>query len=588
MTIEWRPYQTEMMDAVFSDWREHSNLLAVGATGMGKTNVIFGIVDRFMADNAGARVAILAHRKELIEQPLARLGQFWPHLVKRAGVVMADLNDCHRQIVIATVQTLGNKRDHRIRELLRHGKIDLLIVDEAHHFRAGEGTYQNVLTALKTANPALKLLGVTATPERGDKKSLTEVFEKESANIGVMRLIDEGWLCTPRVHGVKTNIDLSGVSVQGSGGNRDYNNEELIAAVETDDCFKLVVKTHMEKIGNRPTIAFVPSVKGAYRLAEMLQEQGIAAIAADGTTDKATRTQILDGFRSGKHTTLINCQLWTEGLDLPQIECIHMVRPTKSDALYLQMVGRGLRIHPGKEFADIFDYQPLGARNLDMRMVKIGLKKKQLPPVMKTVGEGGMGSMPLPKAGDRIEYMLLDYFSKRKESWVEAEGWRIIGMGKGSDNIERSLAVDPYGCELWVVWRKEGERWSQAKKYAQGDFDTISATTETLLKKHAVNGVVSATATWRYNQPTENQIAFGRKLRVYQEGMNKGKLSDAINQRLVMDAIKRAYKETGQYWGPLFTEKCYDCGHQNANADPNGSRWVCENCGVIHLRKLAA
>lgn len=540
MTIEWRPYQTEMMDAIFTDWQSHNNLLAVGATGMGKTNVLWGVVDRFLTGQPGARTVVLAHRKELIEQPLARLGQFWPHLVKRAGIVMANQNECHRQIIIATVQTLGNKRDHRIKELLRYGKIDLLIIDEAHHCKS-EGTYNNVIAGFKNANPELKLLGVTATPERGDKKSLTEVFEKESANIGVMRLIDEGFLCQPNVHGVKTNIDLSGVSVQGNGGSRDYNNEQLVAAVETDDCFKLVVKTHMDKIGNRPTIAFVPSVAGAYRLADMLKEKGINAIAADGTTAKDDRTDILDGFRVGKYTTLINCQLWTEGLDLPQLECCHLVRPTKSDALYLQMVGRVLRTHPGKKCADIFDYQPLGARNLDMRMIKLGLKKRRQSPFAVGGGGGGMTDKPLHRAGDHIEYVMLDYFSKRKEAWTAtSQGWRIVSLGKGDDSIDRSLAVSPDGNQLWVIWRKDGERWNQARLYLQGEFETVKEQTEEFIKKYGRNTLVRADAQWRNRQPSDNQIAFGQKLRVYVNGMNAGKLSDAINEKLIMQAIKRA------------------------------------------------
>ncbi len=542
MTIEWRPYQTEIIEAVFADWQQHNSVLAVAATGAGKTNVLFGIVERYITENPAARVAIMAHRKELIDQPLARLGQFWPHLVKRAGIVMAGKNECHRQIIVATVQTLGNKRDHRLQELLRYGKIDLLIVDEAHHFKAGNGTYQNVLNGLRNANPSLKLLGVTATPERGDKKSLAEVFEKEAANVGVMRLIDEGFLCQPNVHGVKTNIDLSGVSVQGSGGNRDYNNEQLVAAVETDDCFKLVVKTHMDKIGHRPTIAFVPSVAGAYKLAAMLVEQGIKAIAADGTTDKAERNGILEGFRSGKYTALINCQLWTEGLDLPQLECCHLVRPTKSDALYLQMVGRCLRIHPGKETVDIFDYQPLGARNLDMRMIKLGLKKRK-PSQYAALGTGGGGmtDKPLHRAGDHIEYVMLDYFSNRKEAWAAtAQGWRIVSLGKGEDNIDRSLAVSPDGTQLWAVWRKEGDRWNQAKLYLQGEFEAVKAKTEEFIEKWG-NGVLTrANAAWRNRLPSESQIAFGQKLRVYQDGMNAGKLSDAINEKLIMQAVRRA------------------------------------------------
>lgn len=547
MQITWRDYQTEIIESVFSDWQDHQSLLAVAATGAGKTNILWGIADRFIGEKPGARVVVLAHRKELIEQPLARLNQFWPHLAKRAGIVMADSNECHRQIVIATVQTLGSKSGKRISEMLNYGKVDLLIVDECHHISAGQ--YGQVIDGLKAKNADLKLLGVTATPERGDKKSLAEIFQKESANVGVMRLIDEGHLCQPIVHGVKTNIDLSGVKVQGAGGARDYNNEQLVAAVETDDCFKLVVKTHMEKIANRPTIAFVPSVAGAYRLAALLCEQGVKAVAADGTTPRAEREAVITDFKAGRITCICNVALWTEGLDLPQLECCHLVRPTKSDALYLQMVGRTLRTHPGKESVDIFDYQPLGSRNLDMRMIKLGLKKRK-PSVFGAMGGGGGGMVDkhLHRAGDHIEYTLLDYFGKRKEAWVTSNtGWRIVSMGKSEvDAIDRSLAVSPDGSQLWAVWKKEGDRWNQAKLALQGDFNTVTAKTEEFIKKWGNRGFLDANAAWRARKPTDSQVQFGSKLHVYVLGMNAGQLSDAINEKLILQAISRAQQPVAE------------------------------------------
>lgn len=536
--IQWRPYQTEIIENVFTDWQRFNTLLVVAATGAGKTQVLWGVADRFIVENPGARVMVLAHRQELISQPLERLEKFWPHRANQAGIVMGNSNDCHRQIVIATVQTVGHKNGKRIAEVLAYGKIDLLIIDEAHHVSAA--SYQQVIAALKAANPGLKHLGVTATPERGDKKSLNETYQHESSNVGVVRLIDEGFLCQPKVHGVKTSIDLSWVSVHGSGGNRDYNNQQLVAAVETSDCFKLVVKTHVDKVGNRPTIAFVPSVAGAYKLAEMLRAEGIAAIAADGTTDKGDREDILSDFRRGRYTCLINVALWTEGLDLPNLECCHLVRPTKSDALYMQMVGRVLRIFEGKTHADIFDYQPMGDRNLEMRMEMLGIKRKKLVGKFAQRGDGAMIDGPtLHRAGDHVEYIMLDYFKKRKEAWIDVDGWRIVGLGKGADNIERSMAVSPDGCQLWAIWRKEGERWNQAKCYLTGDFDTVAQKADEFVRKHG-SRMVQAKAPWRKGPPSEKMIQFGQKLKVYQPSMTAGQLSDAINQKLVMQAIQRS------------------------------------------------
>jgi len=535
--IEWRPYQTEIIDNVFRDWQEHNNLLVVAATGAGKTNVLWGIADRFLNENPGSRVMVLAHRKELIDQPLARLEQFWPERAMSAGIVMGETNDCHRRIVIATVQTVGHKNGKRLAEVLQYGPIDLLITDEAHHCQAA--SYQQVIATLKAANLALKHLGVTATPERGDRKSLAATYERESANVGVLRLIEEGFLCEPKVHGVKTSIDLSWVSVHGAGGNRDYNQQQLVAAVETSECFDLVVKTHLEKVGDRPTIAFVPSVAGAHRLAQLLQATGISAIAADATTPKDDRAQMLRDFRRGKYTALVNCALWTEGLDLPSLECCHLVRPTKSDSLYLQMVGRVLRTYEGKAFADIFDYQPVGERNLEQRMEDLGLKKPRANKFAHRGSGAGADDSVLHKAGDHLEYVMLDYFKKRKEAWLDVNGWRIVGLGKGADNIERSMAVSPDGCQLWAIWRKEGERWNQAKPYLTADFETVAKKADEFAHKYG-SKMISAKAPWRKGPPSEKMAQFGQRLKVYQPHMTAGQLSDAINQKLVMQAIQRS------------------------------------------------
>lgn len=536
--ITWRPYQTEIIEAVFDGWKTYSDQLVVAATGAGKTNVLWGIADRFMTENPGSRVMVAAHRKELIEQPKARLEQFWPQRAGQVGIVMADSNECHRPIVIATVQTVGQKNGKRIAEILAFGKIDLLIIDEAHH--AASQSYRHFINALKAANPHMKHLGVTATPERADYKSLAEIYQHESANVGVLRLIDEGHLCEPKVHGVKTNIDLSWVSSNGTGGNRDYNQKQLVAAVETSDCFKVVVKTHVEKVGDRPTIVFVPSVKGAYQLADMLKAEGVAAIAADGATPKDEREQLLRDFKAGKYTTIVNVALWTEGLDLPHLECCHLVRPTKSDALYLQMVGRVLRTFPGKTHADIFDYQPIGERNLEQRLIKLGLKKKRKSMFAERAVGGGVADGPVIRAGDLVEYVMLNYFTKRKEAWIDVNGWRLIGMGKGADNIERSMAISPDGTELWAIWRAEGQRWNQARRYMTGDFDTITAQAEIMAKKHGSDSLMRKKAPWRKGPPSDKMRKFGENLRVYQSGMNAGQLSDAINQKLVMQAIQRS------------------------------------------------
>jgi superfamily II DNA or RNA helicase len=339
-----RPYQRQTIDSVRAAWRKgDGDVLAMLATGAGKTIIFLALIDEILHEQPDARILVVAHRKELIEQPAERIAQFWPGRAQLIGIVMADQNECDRQIVIGTVQTL--QVDRRMAELLSHGPVDYLIIDEAHH-AAADG-YLSVIQALRDVNPNLKHLGVTATPERADNNGLP--YESKVVHFGVKELVRDGYLAPPRWLAIQTGISLAGVSMHGSGADRDFSQRGLVDVFETDNCFDLVVESHGKYADGRKALAFTSSVEGSYRLAEKFNAAGIAAVAADGTTKKAQRSEILSDFRAGRYAILCNCALYGEGLDVPEVSCIHQVRPTKSDGLYLQMVGRGLRTFPGKE-----------------------------------------------------------------------------------------------------------------------------------------------------------------------------------------------------------------------------------------------
>lgn len=341
--MQLRPYQTASIESIKADWQAgFTDLLAVLATGGGKTIVFLKLLDDVL--QPGQRALILSHRQELVSQPYERIAQFWPHRLPRTGIVMADRNETHGQIIIATVQTLQS--DKRMAQLLQAGAIDYLVIDEAHHATANG--YQKVVNALKDVNPRLRHLGVTATPLRADGAGLRQVYQKESAHYGIKELVKTGYLAPPRWLAIQTGISLSDIRSQGSGDDRDFNLRQLANVYETANCFDLVVESHRKYADGRQAVAFTVSVAGAYQLAETFNAAGIPAAAADGTTGTEERSRLLADFRSGKYQVLCNVALWTEGLDLPEISCVHQVRPTQSDGLYTQMIGRGLRLLPGK------------------------------------------------------------------------------------------------------------------------------------------------------------------------------------------------------------------------------------------------
>lgn len=555
--IVWRDYQLEALESVLNDWQEADRLLGVAATGAGKTNILWGTIDRFLQANQNARVLVVAHRAELINQPEKRAREFFPHLVKKIGVVMGDRDEPHRQIIIGTIQTVGGrgttaqKPGKRLNGILRYGPIDLLIIDEAHHAEASQ--YYNTFLALQAVNPAVKVLGVTATPERGDKKLLTRIFQKETFNIGIRRLVDEGYLCKPVFKAVQTRIDLKGIKVTGSGANRDFDANALVSAVETSDVFDLVVKTHLTECGDRPTIAFVVSVAGAKRLADLFCNAGVKAKAVYGDMPPTERLDALEGIQSGKYTCLVNVGVLTEGTDLPGVECIHMIRPTKSDALFIQAVGRGLRLSPGKERALILDYAPLPDRSFEQRMKLEELLKVKREKV--AVRADGI-SKPKPTSTGEVEIMIVDYFARQRAAWlIDQEGWRCIYLGRGTDQktmrpIERGLALSPDGLTLWAIYRycKDpqtgvmGDRWHTAKIMAEGDAQKNLALIDFYTDKHGSRGILNPTAPWRLKTPPDWLIEKGRKYGLYRDGMTHGALSDAINQMDIKNAVRRAVK----------------------------------------------
>ena len=544
-----RPYQRETIDKVKGDWQSgYRNVMITVATGGGKTVIFLGLLAEELHNNPNKRCLIIAHRKELIEQPIERLAAFWPDLARRSGIVMADQNDCDKQIIVATVQTLNGRG--RIDRILRHGPIDYIVTDECHH--SCSDTYLAVYEQLRQANPSVKHLGVTATPIRADGKQFGDVYEKVSAHYGIKELVKLGYLAPPRWLAIQTGISLAGVPKTGSGEDRDYSSRRLADVFETDNCFDLVVETHKKYAQNRPAIAFTASVEGAYKLAEKFTAASIPAGAADGTTRKDTRTQLVKDFRAGKISVLCNVALWTEGLDLPEISCVHMVRPTQSDAYYVQCIGRGLRLLPGKEDALILDYAPAEVRNVTMLGDVLGVNVEKTAYMEEEAEEGEViagftfdGDVKWMK-GDPMEIIgrTLDYLNLSPWRWNQQDkrSWMVLGMGKSEeDNTERTLAMSPAGevMQLWVVWKKETDRWHSARLLNEGSFEELSEIADEMAHKWGNAQLARKSQRWHHDAPTEGQVKFARRLGINCEGLTKGAVADAITYKLTMGALRR-------------------------------------------------
>lgn len=338
-SLTLRTYQVEGNNAIRAEYiaGKRSTLLVM-ATGLGKT-VSFVDVARRVVDKGG-RVLILAHRQELIDQPEEKL----LGIGVAVGVEKADRRAGDAKVVVASIQTLRGKR----LEQWPHDYFKLIIIDEAHHAIA-DG-YRAVVDRFSTA----RVLGVTATPDRTDGNALGDIFQSVAYRFEMRDGIRAGWLAPIRARRVKVNdVDLGNVSTRAG----DLAANELANEMMSEKALHGVAKPLVDLCGDRLTIVFAASVAHAKALAETINlYRPEAARSIDGTVDKVRRKALVKAFVASEFKILVNCALFTEGFDCPAVSCVAIARPTKSRALYTQMVGRGTRLSEGKTDCLLLDF----------------------------------------------------------------------------------------------------------------------------------------------------------------------------------------------------------------------------------------
>lgn len=335
-----RPRQKQFVTACRAALDKHGNTLGVAPTGAGKTVML----SKLAGQEVGT-VGIFQHRDELTAQNRKTF-----HLVNpdagRTGVVDSSYKEFGQRITFAMVPTL-------VRNLDRLQPTDLAIFDETHHIAAT--SYKNVLDRLRELNPSVKVLGLTATPQRGDKKSLRHVFDNVGDQILIGELIKTGTLVRPRTFVIDLGVQDELRHVRQNA--TDFDMKEVAKIMDHRPLNSQIVQHWKEKAGDRQTVVFCGTVEHAVHVCEAFAESGVSARLVHGNLSDGERKRILKDFDAGKFQVLTNVAVLTEGWDCQPVSCVVLLRPSSYKSTMIQMIGRGLRRldperYPGRHKTD--------------------------------------------------------------------------------------------------------------------------------------------------------------------------------------------------------------------------------------------
>jgi len=350
--MQLRPYQQDAVEAIYRYLREHDdNPCIVIPTAGGKTPVMATVCKDAVGRWQG-RVLIVAHVKELLEQAVEKLRLVAPEMMLQVGVYSAGLKsrDTEHPVIVAGVQSVYK----RAAEL---GRFDLVVIDEAHMIPPdGDGMYRTLLAGLKETNPALRVIGLTATPFRMTSGSICgpeNVLNSVCYEIGVRELIVQGFICPLKSKAGREKADTSDLHVRAG----EYIASEVETLMDTDVLVESACREILDYTRDRKAcLVFTSGIQHGTHVAETLRRMGAKVETVFGETLDFERDRTLHDFKAGRLKYLVNVNVLTTGFDAPNIDCVAMLRPTMSPGLYYQMVGRGFRLCEGKKDCLVLDF----------------------------------------------------------------------------------------------------------------------------------------------------------------------------------------------------------------------------------------
>jgi len=536
MHIRLRPYQLSAVDSVYNEWNTVRSTMVNCATGLGKSVIFAEVMRRWDVETHG-KILLIAHRRELILQAIG-------HAMRAglsSGIEMAGKHAKGTEdVIVASVQTLNASRKcgvcygegcddcygGKVKRFTRFNPRDfgLLVCDEFHHFTAKSN---RSVMAWFAQNPLQKTLGVTATPRRADKEGLHNICESVAYTMELKQAIDEGWLVPIKQKFVTVEgLDISKVDIRAGKLNEGQVEAAFLGTDEDEErMLHSIVKPTIDEAAGRKTLVFAAGKDHANKLASCFAAHGVDAGVVVEDTDPAERSELINRYSHGDLQVLVNCMVFTEGFDAPATEIIANCRPTKSESLYLQIIGRATR-----PLAGVVD----GPVTAGERKAAIAASAKDSCTILDFVGNSGdikLISVADVLAGDDIEPIDL------------AEALRVATESGETVNMEE-LAEKMKQSRLEAAEQKEIERRQRLLTNTKADRADYSAVDVDLF------GGPTFASDGSYVEPiTKGQQGF-----LYHKlGMTRKQTKD-MSKKQASAIIGKIYKQAGDDWKRLIKE----------------------------------
>jgi superfamily II DNA or RNA helicase len=511
----------------------NDNTLGVAPTGAGKTIMLSAVIGEMHKQNPRLRACVLAHRDELTAQNEEKFR--WVNPAISTSIVDSYGKSWNGQVTFAMVQTLSRENN-----LTQMPSFDLLVIDEAHHATAP--SYKNILEQAYQANPNLKLLGVTATPERGDKSSLGEVFNNCCDQIKIGELILSGNLVRPVTFAIDMGNATEKLKALKTRSKGDYSDDEVASILDSEPLNSEVIRHWREKAGDRKTVIFCSNIAHARNVTNSFNAAGISTALITGEMNKEQRSLVFENMTKGMIQVIVNVAVLTEGWDYPPISCVVLLRQSSYKSTMVQMIGRGLRTIDPAIYPDIikkdcvvldFGISTILHGSLD-QMINLRSKNKgfRICPLCKKKIPKEAEECPLCNADLVEQEQVEDKVRKTKRvlsSFEMAEIDLLERVNFPFTKLDDDTLVAS-GFNSWAYIHRKGDIWvavggGQEKTYTAstwtnnellpdfptrviyqgGKLEAIAAAND-FLSLYEKQETAMKSAKWRNEKPTEKQL----------------------------------------------------------------------------------